>query len=174
MSKSTVLAFAGSTRTESLNKKLVRVAAAAADAAGVPWAAPVFYVNDGFRLYRLTSPQGRLGANLRANPRAAIAILSRAGNWQGLQGVQMEGKVRQVDSWTDYVRCARRFLRKFPGLAANVMARAGGGRMRRKARHLRFYVLEGDTCWYTDHSGGFGNRIEFDLRSPAARASLDT
>lgn len=34
MSRPTVLAFAGSTRTESLNKKLVRVAAAAADAAG--------------------------------------------------------------------------------------------------------------------------------------------
>ena len=139
---------------------------AVADAAGAPWAAPVFYVNDGFRLFWLTSPKGRLGASLGSNPRAAISILSRDGDWRRLRGVQMEGEVRQIDTWTDYIRCARRFLRKFPGLAASVMALPGGGRMRRKAGHLRFYVLEGNTCWYTDHSGGFGNRINSTCAAP--------
>lgn len=137
---------------------------AAADPKGTPWAAPVFYVNKGFRVYWLTVPSNRLGAYLSANPRATVTILGGDQDWRLMQGLQIEGSVRQISSWRDYLRCARRFLRKFPGFATGVLSSPKGSPLARKAPRMRFYVLEGERCWFTDHSRGLGNRIELDLR----------
>ncbi len=137
---------------------------AVADAEGIPWAAPVFYVNEGFRVYWLTVPSNRLGTCLSANPRASVAILGGDQDWRLMQGLQIEGSVRQISSWSNYLRCARRFLRKFPGFATGLLSSPKGGPLARKAPRMRFYLLEGERCWFTDHSRGIGNRIELDLR----------
>ena len=138
---------------------------AVCDSQGMPWAAPVFYVNDGFRLYWLTKPGSRLGTCLEANPMAAIAILDSSGSSHAMRGLQMEGAVCRIDSWREYMRCARRFLRRFPRLATDIMSSSTGSHMRRKAASMRFYRLAPDSCWFTDHSQGFGSRVELDLRN---------
>jgi hypothetical protein len=138
---------------------------AVCDSQGMPWAAPVFYVNDGFGLYWLTNPGSRLGTCLATNPRAAIAILDGSGPSHAVRGLQMWGNVCRIDSWGEYVRCARRFLRRFPGLAADIMSSSAGSPIRRKAASTRFYRLAPDRCWFTDHSQGFGSRMEMDLRN---------
>ncbi len=130
---------------------------------GTPWATPVFYVNDGLRLYWLGSPRSRLGACLEANPRAAATIIGPAPAWHLMQGIQVEGRVSLVSSWKEYFRCARLFVRKFPGFSRQLVAGASAHRVRDMAQR-RFYVLESERLWFTDHSRGFGARVELDCR----------
>ena len=132
---------------------------------GVPWAAPVFYVNQGFRLYWLTRPNSRLGAYLTANPRAAIAILANGDKWSSMRGLQMEGIVSHVNAWTDFLGCARLFLGRFPELAKGLLDSSAW----QKASGVRFFQLDPDACWLTDHARGFGNRVELDLRDRPSR-----
>ena len=127
---------------------------------GLPWAAPVFYVNEGFRLYWLTRPNSRLGTYLTAAPQAAIAILGSSDKWDSMRGLQMEGAVSRVDAWTEHLACARLFLRRFPGFTKGLLDSS----IRRKASGVRFYQLDPDACWFTDHARGFGSRVELNLR----------
>ena len=137
---------------------------AAADPNGVPWATPVFYVNDGFRLYWLSAPRNRLGAYLRENPRAAVTILDSGRDWQSMRGLQVEGPVNQVDSWKERLSSSHRLLRKFPGLAKDLVSSPIGGHLRRNAPHLRLFCLDIKRCWFTDNSQGSGSRTELDLQ----------
>ena len=137
---------------------------AAADPNGVPLATPVFYANDGFRLYRLCAPRNRLGAYLRENPRAAVTILDNCRDWQSMRGLQVEGRVSQVDSWGERLSSSHRLLRKFPRLAKGLVSSPVGGHLRRNAPHLRLFCLDSTRRWFTDNSQGSGSRIELDLQ----------
>ena len=149
---------------------------AAADPKGVPWATPVFYVNEGFRLYWISNSHGRLGAYLGANPRAAVTILDASSGWQRMQGLQVEGGVRLINSWREYIRCARLYLRKFPGRGRDLFNSRTGRHFVQNGPGIRFYQLEVERCWFTDHSKGLGSRVEMDLRrqvSPVGKACTE-
>ena len=141
---------------------------AVADNSSLPWAAPVLYVNDGFCLYWLTSTRGRLGSCLQVNPRATAAILSSAPEWWQTQGVQIEGRVHIVDSWREYLRCGRRFLRKLPRFN-ELLFPSTSRRLLGRAARMRFYRLEAERCWFTDQ--GVGSRVELDLSAMKAPTS---
>ena len=55
------------------------------------WAAAVFYANDGFSIYFLSSPISRHCRNLAGNPRVSAAIHEDYADWREIKGVQLEG-----------------------------------------------------------------------------------
>ncbi|WP_220635248.1 pyridoxamine 5'-phosphate oxidase family protein [Georgfuchsia toluolica] len=67
----------------------------ATSAAG-PWAAAVFFVNDGFGLYFLSAATTRHRMNLAACPRAVDTIQEDCKDWQQIRGVQLEGPVSEL------------------------------------------------------------------------------
>ncbi len=139
---------------------------ATADPQGVPWATPVFYVNDGLCLYWLSNPRNRLSTCLAANPRAVATIIGPGPEWSLMQGLQIEGKVSMVRAWREYFRCARLFIRKFPDFSHQFLPSTAVQRVRDVGQR-RFYALESERLWFTDHTQGFGARVELDCRAAA-------
>src|SRR5690606_40344855 len=71
-----------------------------------PWAAAVFYVNDGFTLYWLSRPTTRHCTELARSPRVAGTVQEDYSDWPQIRGVQFEGLACEVDG--DEVSHARR------------------------------------------------------------------
>ncbi|MEE9248008.1 MAG: pyridoxamine 5'-phosphate oxidase family protein [Dehalococcoidia bacterium] len=134
-----------------------------ADTEGVPWAAPVFYIHDGFQVYWLTNPSNRLGSYLRANPRAVLCILAESLDWQKMQGLQMEGTVGIVESRREQLKALRLYVKRFAGLSSVLLNPAKGGGLIGKAASMRFYRFTPSRCWFTDHQMGFAHRTELAL-----------
>ena len=55
------------------------------------WAAALFYANDGFAIYFLSSPTSRHCLNLAKNPRVSAAVHENYADWRQIKGVQLEG-----------------------------------------------------------------------------------
>jgi len=64
-----------------------------------PWAAGLFYVNDGFDLYWLSDPDTQHSRNIAHNPHVAVTIHEDYRDWRIIQGIQMEGAAEQVERW---------------------------------------------------------------------------
>jgi uncharacterized protein YhbP (UPF0306 family) len=119
-----------------------------------PWAAAVFYVHDGLRLYFLSSPTSRHGQNLAADPRAAAAIQEDYRDWPAIKGVQLEGRVAPVgDRELSGVRAL--YGAKFP--VVGKIAEAPPAIVAALAK-VRWYALTPEAVYFIDNSAGFGRR----------------
>lgn len=119
-----------------------------------PWAAAVFYVNDGLRLYFLSSPRSRHAGDLSADPRAAATIQEDYRDWPAIQGIQLEGRVTPVPA-ADLPRVLALYGAKFP-VVANLaeappaLAQAFAG--------VSWYALTPEALHFVDNAAGFGQR----------------
>jgi uncharacterized protein len=119
-----------------------------------PWAAAVFYVNDGFRLFFLSSPRSRHAVNLAASPRAAAAIQEDYRDWPEIKGIQLEGTVAEVGG-AELQAVRARYAAKFPvvGQAARMPPAIAAA-----LAQVRWYALTPDALHLIDNSAGFGRR----------------
>jgi uncharacterized protein YhbP (UPF0306 family) len=134
-----------------------------ADRAGVPWAVPVFYVNDRFRLYWVSRGSGRIISYLTENPRAVVTVLATDDRSTRLRGLQAEGVVEPVKGRLEWLKIMRRCATTFPDVMAQLAVSSGGRGILGKFRGLSIHRFEPERCWFTDHSRGFGHRVELDL-----------
>jgi len=119
-----------------------------------PWAAAVFYANDDFMLYFLSSPATRHCRDLTANPRVSAAIHEDYHDWPEIKGVQLEGRVTEVA--TPNVGDVRRLYgQKFPLVGRLGQAPAA---IVEAFKKIRWYRLEPDAVYFIDNSRGFGTR----------------
>ncbi|KAA3641274.1 MAG: pyridoxamine 5'-phosphate oxidase [Armatimonadetes bacterium] len=120
-----------------------------------PWAAAVFYCNDGFALEFLSSPRSRHVQNLTHNSRCSAAIHEDYRGWTEIRGIQIEGVVRVL---TDTRRAAAiaRYESKFPMIRPDQAAEP----IRAALERVEWYELIADRCFFTDNSLGFGHRDE--------------
>lgn len=81
-----------------------------------PWAAALFYVNDGFSLYWLSDPRTRHSQNIARNPHAAVTIHEDYRDWRLIQGIQMEGTVEEIGTIRDAERPMQLYAAKYPFL----------------------------------------------------------
>jgi uncharacterized protein YhbP (UPF0306 family) len=119
-----------------------------------PWAAAVFYVNDGLSLYFLSSPRSRHAQDLDADPRVAGAVHEDYRDWPEIKGVQLEGRVAPVPE-ADVERVRALYAAKFPvvaniGEAPPAVAAAFAG--------VRWYALTPAALHFIDNAAGFGQR----------------
>lgn len=131
-----------------------------------PWAAAVFYVNEGFTLFFVSSPRTRHGENLAADRRAAATVQEDQAEWTEIRGVQLEGTVRQLES--DEADQARaRFGAKFAVVDPTSKAPAAIAAALAKGR---WYELVPDHLHFVDNAVAFGHRDEIPLPPRANRS----
>jgi uncharacterized protein len=119
-----------------------------------PWAAAVFYVNEGLRLYFLSSPRSRHAQDLAADPRVAAAVHEDYRDWPGIKGIQLEGRATPVPD-ADVERVRAIYAAKFPVVAGDPKAPP---EIAAALAGVRWYALTPEALFFIDNSAGFGQR----------------
>ena len=107
---------------------------ATAGADGAPHAAPMFYASEGPKIYFSAPDDSRTAKNLGANPRAAVAVAEMPSEWTKAQGLQLEGRVTELDG-DDEARAADLFSQRYPFLGD-------------AAKHSHYWQFEPDDVTY--------------------------
>lgn len=119
-----------------------------------PWAAAVFYANDGFNLYFISSPASRHSRNLAAHAGVAATVHEDYLEWREIKGIQLEGAVEQV-SGAEETRVRALYGKKFPFAADPAAAPAAIAAAFAK---VRWYKLAAVRVYFVDNAAGFGHR----------------
>jgi uncharacterized protein YhbP (UPF0306 family) len=138
------------------------VATLAAGNADDLWAAAVFYVNDGYTLYFLSSPTSRHAMNLAKNRRVALTIQEDYADWLKIKGVQIEGIASEI-SGAEEEKARRLYGEKFP--VVGLLAQAPAVIVKALAK-VRWYKVVPHRLYFIDNSVGLGHRDEVDLHIP--------
>jgi uncharacterized protein YhbP (UPF0306 family) len=128
-----------------------------------PWAAAVFYVNDGCTLYFLSSPRSRHCANLTADPRVAITIQEDYADWRAIKGIQLEGVVAPVAA-DDEARVRALYGAKFPVIH---QAQGAASAIAQALARIRWYQVTPRRIHFIDNAAGFGQRDTLELANKA-------
>lgn len=123
-----------------------------------PWAAAVFYVNDGFTLTFLSSSRSRHAVDLVSDARCAAAIHEDYDDWREIKGLQLEGSVREL-SGARKIGAIARYGAKFPVIRPEHAPEI----MRGALAKVSWYEFVPDKCFFIDNSQGFGHRDEIAL-----------
>ena len=121
-----------------------------------PWAAAVFYVHDGWRLYFLSDPASRHCRDIAQNPRVAVTIQEDYPDWQEIKGIQLEGTAARL-SGTEEERVRSLYSAKFP------LLRDPPDAIARAMSRIGWYRVAPGRAWFVDNSIAFGRRDEIDL-----------
>ena len=119
-----------------------------------PWAAAVFYANNGFNLYFVSSPASRHSRNLAVQPAVTATVHEDYLDWREIKGIQMEGTVAQV-SETEQTRVRELYGEKFPLAGDSPYALAP---IAAALAQARWYKLAAVRAYFVDNSAGFGHR----------------
>ncbi len=138
------------------------VATLATDGRKGPWAAAVFYANDGFKLFFLSSPSSRHCLNLQENSRIAVTIQEDYSDWPEIKGIQLEGVAREL-SGNEEIQARKLYGKKYP--IVGKLAQAPAAIVKAMAK-VRWYRIDPQHLYYIDNSAGFGQRDEIDLPQP--------
>lgn len=124
-----------------------------------PWAAAVFYANDGFSLIFLSSPSTRHARNLARDARCAATIQEDHGDWSRIKGIQMEGRVTELRG--DEERHAQQIYgEKFP--IASPLGKVPSPIVKALAK-IRWFKLVPEHFHFIDNSKGLGHRDKIEL-----------
>lgn len=124
-----------------------------------PWAAAVFYVNDGFTLFFLSSPTTRHSLNLTQNSRVALTVHEDYSDWLEIKGVQIEGVACEI-SGEEEQRARRLYGKKFP--VVGMLAQAPAAIVKALAK-VRWYKVVPRRLYFIDNAAGLGHRDEIIL-----------
>ena len=123
------------------------------------WAAAVFYVNDGYTLYFLSSPTSRHCLNMAQNPRVAVTIQEDCPDWLEIKGVQIEGVASEI-SGVEEDRARSLYGQKFP--VVGMLAKAPAAIVKAMTK-VRWYKVVPHRLYFIDNSVSLGHRDEVDL-----------
>ena len=123
------------------------------------WAAAVFYANDGFAFYFLSSPSSRHCRNLTRDSRVSAAVHEDYSDWRKIKGVQLEG-IASVLAGEGEIHARRVYGEKFP--VVGMLEQAPAAIVKALAK-VRWYKLIPQRLYFIDNAEGFGHRDEIDL-----------
>jgi uncharacterized protein YhbP (UPF0306 family) len=133
----------------------------AVDGGDGPWAAPVYFLFASPGIYFFSSPRSKHAQALQRCSRAAGAIFADSDQWQDIHGLQMIGKVEQVQGTARRLSIATRYLVKFPQ-AGQVLA-PGRSPLAELDTRVSLYVFWPYEIHCTDNRQGFGRRVSIQL-----------
>jgi hypothetical protein len=136
-----------------------RVATLATSSGEDLWASAVFYVNDGYTLYFLSSPTSRHCLNMAQCSRVAVTIQEDYADWLEIKGVQIEGIAREI-SGEEETRARRLYGEKFP--VVGKLAQAPAVIVKALAK-VRWYKVVPHSLYFIDNAVGLGHRDEIIL-----------
>ena len=119
------------------------------------WAAPVYFVHEWqpgkLMLYFQSSPNSLHVRHLCAQPMQSAAIFEDHPDWHQIKGLQMRGKVQEVQ-YSDLGDVQQRYLQKFPW-AEPLIAKAS-----QNGSSIRWFTLHVWELYQVDNRLGFGRR----------------
>lgn len=130
------------------------------------WAAAVFYVNDEFTLYFLSSPTSRHSLNITAHPGVAVTIQENYKDWPEIKGIQLEGKARRIEG-VEQAEAIGRYGLKFPVVGNLKQAPVA---IVKAMSQVAWYKVLPTRLYFIDNSLGFGHRDEV----PLSKQALDS
>jgi len=128
---------------------------------GQPHAAPVYFAADtedpATPLYFFSQAGSQHGADLAANPAAAVAIYPMVHGWRDIRGLQLRGEAHPLEAGPQFERAMQLYVAKFPFVAAfqEVMTKN------------RLYVFRPNWVRLLDNSRGFSFKEEWQPGPPA-------
>jgi uncharacterized protein YhbP (UPF0306 family) len=142
----------------------------------VPWAAAVFYANDGFDLYFLSTHRSRHGVNMAVNHLVSVAIYGDYRDWRAIRGIQLEGWAERLRSPKIHGHGWRIYRKKFSFVDEFFSPGALREMIHTKLAGIRLYRIVPRAIWYLDNSRGFGYRelLPFTSRGPIQRSARGT
>ncbi|MFC2068507.1 pyridoxamine 5'-phosphate oxidase family protein [Chloroflexota bacterium] len=84
----------------------------------IPWAASVFYANDGFTLYFLSNPNDQHSENISENPAVAVTVNEDYHDWRKIKGIQMDGKAELLSTEDEIAKATTAYAAKYPFTSA--------------------------------------------------------
>lgn len=133
----------------------------AVSTANRPWAAPVFYLYKSPGIYFFSSPRSKHIQALQNSLLAAGAIYADSQRWQDIHGLQMVGKVEEVQGKLERLNITTYYLVKFP-MARDLLV-SGKDRIRDLRPKVGLYVFSPSEIYCTNNSLGFGRRVQIQL-----------
>ena len=147
---------------------------------GTPWAASVFYANDGFTLYFLSDPQSRHSEDIGKNSLVAVTVNEDYHDWRKIKGIQMEGKAELVDTEDEIARATMAYVTRYPFTALYLklmstplpkvvkyldkfLSRLPSAPGFTTAIKHRFYQVLPEKIRFIDNEKSFGHHQEFTL-----------
>lgn len=145
-----------------------------------PWAASVFYANDGFTLYFLSDPESRHSKDIAGNPVVAVTVNEDYHDWRKIKGIQIEGKAELVNSEDEMAKAVATYVEKYPFTAAYLKLMSSpfpsiAGYLEKLLNRLpfipglpttftaRFYKITPAKVRFIDNEKSFGRHEEFTL-----------
>ena len=119
-----------------------------------PWAAAVFYANDGCSLIFLSSPSTRHCRNLLQDARCAATIQEDYSTWSQIKGIQLEGRVSELQG-DEERRAQQIYGNKFP--IASPLGKVPSSIVKALAK-VSWFQLVPEHFYFIDNSKGFGHR----------------
>lgn len=120
------------------------------------WAAAVFYVNDGFKLYFLSAPTSRHSLNIEADGAVSATIQEDYDDWRAIKGIQLEGAAHRIDG-AEQADAIARYSAKFPIVRNLAEAPA---EIARAMSRIAWYKVTPTRLYFIDNALGLGHRDE--------------
>lgn len=124
-----------------------------------PWAAAVFYVNDGFTLFFLSSPRSRHAQQAARDARVAATVQEDYSDWRSIKGLQIAGIVREVER-ERVAEVRALYAAKFPVIAGGM---PGTVAIVEALKRITWFALTPTAVYFVDNAAGFGHRDEIRL-----------
>lgn len=120
------------------------------------WATAVFYASQEFDLYFLSAGHTRHAQNFHYQPHIAAAIQEDYKDWTAIKGIQLEGKVAQLDGAELEVALSL-YRAKYPFLAQDTP------QIQAALTKVNWYRLRPTRLYFIDNGRGLGHRDVVDL-----------
>lgn len=124
----------------------------------LPWTAPVYYVYQSPALYFFSSPNSKHIQAVARCRQAAGAVYADSDRWQDIKGLQMVGKVHEVEDGHKTLTITARYLAKFP-TALQLLA-SGSDKAADLRSRVRLYGFWPTEIHCTSNTLAFGRRVQ--------------
>ena len=128
-----------------------------------PSAAPVYYLFHGGEFYFFSSPRALHIEQSLAQGKCAAAIFADSDKWEQIRGLQMTGRVEQIQSTPRGLAITGRFVLKFP--FSKSFLQGGDPSVPSLAGRVNLYGFIPDSAFVVSNRQSFGRRLAVDPTS---------
>ena len=129
-----------------------------------PWAAPVYYAQEGFAIYFVTNPSSRHGRVIETGDELAGAIHSSSSDWNKIKGLQLSGTAEMLAHGSELEKAKKSYFSRYPFTEVFFkQEQALDPEMQEKVSSVRFYRFRPSRIVLVDNSVHFGFHGELKL-----------
>jgi uncharacterized protein len=130
----------------------------------IAWAAPLYYVYYKSAFFFFSDPNSRHIIETKYSQQASAAIYSFDDTWQGIKGLQMTGRIRQLAPGMTAIQAVQGYARKF-SFTKDFFQKGQPLDLNSflKRFSVRFYRFDPQIIYYLDNQIEFGFRKEVKL-----------